>query len=157
MQLLFRPPQIQPLELDDATQDLALFHYRDISGQIEDLFQPYVLLKDGANVIIQTTAALTSIDVNKGADRRSNLAVNIDAANEIAKQLRLRNTGGIIIVDFVKFQAKSDETKVLKALEKAFATDPCTVQIHGRTNLGLVEISRKRRTPPLHERFDGVL
>lgn len=157
---LFAPDlvtKIRPLELDDATQDLALFHYRDIAGQIEDLFQPYVLLKDGSNIIIQTTAALTAIDVNKGADRRSNLAVNLDAANEIARQLRLRNTGGIILADFIKFQTKGDETKVLKALEKAFATDPCTVQIHGRTNLGLVEISRKRRTPPLHERFDGVM
>jgi ribonuclease G len=157
---LFAPDlvtKIRPLELEDATQDLALFHYRDIAGQIEDLFQPYVLMKEGSNIIIQTTAALTAIDVNKGADKRSNLAVNLDAANEIARQLRLRNTGGIIVADFIKFQSKTDETKVLKALEKAFATDPCTVQIHGRTNLGLIEISRKRRTPALNERFDGVL
>ncbi len=157
---LFAPDlvtKIRPVELDDAEQDLALFHFRDISGQIEDLFQPYVILPDGANIIIQTTAALTAIDVNKSADKRSHLAINIDAAKEIARQLRLRNTGGIIVADFLKFQNKTDEKKVLEALAKAFASDPCTVQIHGVTNLGLVEISRKRRTPALHERFDGAM
>ncbi len=157
---LFAPDlvtKIQPIELEDATVDLALFHYRDIAGQVEDLFQPYVILHDGANIIIQTTAALTAIDVNKSADKRSHLAINLDAAKEIARQLRLRNTGGIIVADFLKFQTKGDEKKVLEALEKAFAGDPCTVQIHGITKLGLMEISRKRRTPSLNERFDGVL
>ncbi|MGB4106605.1 MAG: ribonuclease E/G [Alphaproteobacteria bacterium] len=147
--------KITPIEIEDADQDLALFYYRDLMGQIEDLFQPYAVLPGGGNIITQSTAALTAIDVNKGADKRSLLAVNIEAAEEITRQIRLRNIGGIIVVDFLKFQGKKDENALLKALEWAVGQDPCTVQIHGKTALGLVEIARKRRTPPLHERFEG--
>ncbi len=146
--------KITPIEIENAEEDLALFHYRDIMGQIEDLFQAYSVLPSGGNIITQSMAALTAIDVNKGADKRAHLAVNIEAAQEIARQIRLRNTGGIIIIDFLKFHGKKEETQTLKALEEAVGQDPCTVQIHGKTNLGLVELTRKRRTPPLHERFE---
>ena len=149
--------KIEPIEMDNATEDLALFHYRDIMGQIEDLFQTYTVLPGGGSIIIEETAALTAIDVNKGGDKRSNLAVNIEATEEIARQIRLRNTGGIIVVDFLKTQKKPDETALMDALEKTVLTDPCTVQIHGRTKLGLIEITRKRRTPPLQERFEGIV
>jgi Rne/Rng family ribonuclease len=148
--------KIEPIELPDATEDLALFHYRDIIGQIEDLGQPYMLMPGGGNLIIQDTAALTAIDINKGGDKRSNLAINVEAAHETARQMRLRNTGGIILIDFLKFQSKKDEEEVMKALENAIALDPCTVQIHGKTALGLVEITRKRRTPALHDRMKGI-
>jgi ribonuclease G len=147
--------KITPLEMENATQDLALFEYRDIIGQIEDLFQEYVILSGGANIIIQHTAALTAIDINKGGDKRGHLAVNIEAAQEIARQLRLRNIGGMILIDFLKMDAK-DQKALLSALEDVTYTDPCTVQIHGMTKLGLMEISRKRRTPALSERFEGV-
>jgi ribonuclease G len=147
--------KITPIEMQDADQDLALFYYRDLMGQIEDLFQPYAVLEGGGNIITQSMAALTAIDVNKGADKRSLLAVNIEAAEEIARQIRLRNFGGIIVIDFLKFHGKKEETEVLKALERAVGQDPCTVQIHGKTALGLVELTRKRRTPPLQERFEG--
>lgn len=148
--------KITPIELDGGEQDLALFEYRDIIGQIEALFYDYVLLSDGANLIIQETAALTVIDVNKGSDTRSRLAVNIDATKEIARQMRLRNLGGIVVVDFLKLSGKAEEKALLKALDEATYTDPCTVQIHGLTKLGLVEITRKRRTPPLLDRFEGI-
>ncbi len=147
--------KITPIELPDAEEDLALFYHRDIVEQIEDLFQPYVLLPGGGNIIIQHTAALTAVDVNKSADKRARLAINLEAATEIGRQVRLRNIGGIVTIDFLKFQGKKEENQVLAALEKAVSMDPCTVQIHGKTPLGLVEITRKRRTPPLHERFDG--
>lgn len=149
--------KVKPIEIKNATQDLALFSYRDILGQIEDLFQPYTLLKGGGSLIIQSTAALTAIDVNKGSAKGSNLAVNLEAAQEIARQIRLRNSGGAILIDFLKFQSKADETKLLQALERWVNDDPCTVQIHGTTKLGLVEITRKRRTPALEERFEGDL
>jgi len=147
-------PRITPLEIDNAMADFALFDYRDIEGQIEDLFHPYAMLPHGGNLIIQDTAALTAVDVNKSGDKRGNLAVNIEAAHEIARQMRLRNTGGIVIVDFLKMQGKKDEGKLIAALEDAIAQDPCTVQIHGMTALGLIEMTRKRRTPPLQDRFD---
>ncbi len=146
--------KIEPIELDDASEDLALFHYRDIIGQIENLFESYAFLTTGGNIIIQNTAALCAVDVNKSGDKRSNLACNIDAAREVARQLRLRNIGGIIVIDFLDFKGKTDEKDVLAALENAVLDDPCTVQIHGKTRLGLVEITRKRRTPPLEARLD---
>ena len=140
--------------MPDATDDMALFYERDMIGQIESLFDPYVLLPGGGSIIVQKTAALTAVDVNKGGDKRSNLAVNIEAAQEVARQMRLRNIGGIMVVDFLGFKSKKDEVAVLEGLDKAVNQDPCTVQVHGRTALGLVEITRKRRTPPLEERFE---
>lgn len=148
--------KIVPIELPNAAEDLALFHERDIIGQIEDLFQSYCVLPSGGSVIMQGTAALTAVDVNKGGDKDSKLSTNIEAAKEIARQLRLRNCGGIIVVDFLKMKSKKEEGKLIAALEEAIDDDPCTVQIHGMTKLGLIEITRKRRTPPLDERFIGV-
>lgn len=154
---LFAPDlmtKIEPVELDNATYDLALFEYRDIMGQIEELFQQYAMLSGGGNIIIQDTAALTAVDVNRSHADSANLGINIQAAREVARQIRLRNTGGIIIVDFLRMKSKTEQGKTLAALEDAILEDPCTVQIHGMTPLGLVEMTRKRRTPPLHERFD---
>jgi Rne/Rng family ribonuclease len=147
--------KITPIEMKNATQDLALFEYRDVLGQVEDLFHEYVILPSGGNILIQGTAALTAVDVNKGGDKRSHLAVNIEAAQELARQLRLRNIGGMVVVDFLKMAEPKDQKALMAALEDVTYTDPCTVQIHGLTRLGLMEVTRKRRTPALSERFDG--
>lgn len=149
-------PRIIPVELEDPQAELALFDYRGLLGDIEDLFQDYALLRSGGSLIIQETAALTAIDVNRGGDDRSNMDINVEAAAEIARQIRLRNIGGIIMIDFLKLSKKDDQKSFMKALEGIFDTDPCTVQIHGLTALGLLEITRKRRTPPLSERLDNV-
>ncbi len=157
---LFAPDlmtKITPLELDNAEDDLALYHYRDIIGQIESLFQTYAMLARGGNIIIQETAALTAVDVNKSGDKRSHLAVNIDAAKEACRQMRLRNIGGIVIIDFLRLSGKKDEGKLIAALEEEIQKDPCTIQFHGKTALGLYELTRKRRTPPLQERFEQNL
>lgn len=147
--------KVTPIELENAQDDLALFHERDIMGQIEALFQSYAMLPSGGNIIIQDTAAFTVIDVNKGAQGAGHLAVNIEAAAEIARQIRLRNTGGIIIADFLNMKDKREQNKLIKAIEDYINEDPCTVQIHGMTNLGLLELTRDRRTPPLKQRFAG--
>lgn len=149
--------KIKPVEVTYPDDDLALFDYFDIIDQIEDLFQPYVLLKHGGNIIIQETAALCAIDINRGSDTRKNLDINLEALAEIAKQVRLRNLGGIIIVDFLKMQTKKEREVLLKELDVMVQDDPCTVQIHGITGLGLVEITRKRRTPALQDRLDLAL
>ena len=149
--------KIEPIELANASEDLALFQERDIIGQVEDLFQPYALLPGGGNIIIQGTAALTAIDVNKGGCKKSNLEINIEAAKEIARQLRVRNCGGVIIIDFLKSHNKKDQGILIAELEKVINEDPCTVQIHGMTALGLIEMTRKRRTPQLVDRFQGIL
>ena len=95
--------------------------------------------------------------MNKGNNSNSHLAVNIEAAKEVARQIRLRNCGGIIVIDFLKSQNKKDQGQLIAALEDAINEDPCTVQIHGMTSLGLIEMTRKRRTPPLEDRFQGIL
>ncbi len=149
-------PKIKPIEIPNVDSDLALFDYRGILGDIENIFQEYAVLPSGGSIILQPTAALTAIDVNRGADTRPALAVNLEAAYEVARHIRLRNLGGIIVIDFLKLTKKDEKTQFLKKLEDIFDSDPCTVQVHGLTALGLVELTRKRRTPPLQERLDSV-
>lgn len=149
--------KVTPVELPDQHADLGLFDFRDILDQIEDLFQPYVLMNGGGNIIIQETAALCAIDINRGSDTRSKLAINLDAVKEIGRQIRLRNLGGIVVIDFLKMANKKEKEKLMAALDDLVTEDPCTVQIHGLTALGLVEITRNRRTPPLQERLDLAL
>lgn len=149
--------KIKPIETPDQELDLGLFDFRDILDQIEDLFQVYVLMKSGGNIIIQETAAFYAIDINRGGDTRASHAINLEALEEIGRQIRLRNLGGIIIIDLLKFKTKKEKDKILDALQKIVQDDPCTVQIHGITNLGLAEITRKRRTPALQDRLNLVL
>lgn len=157
---LFAPDlmtKIKPIELENPYADLSLFYHHDIMVQIEKLFQSYAVLSGGGNIIIEKTAALTVIDVNKSGCRGSNLAINLEAASEIARNLRVRNLGGIVIVDFLKLKSKKDEAILIAALKKQFNEDPCTVQIHGMTALGLMEISRSRRTPTLADKIYGII
>lgn len=148
--------KITPVEVADPESGLALLEHRDLMGQIEDLFQPYTLLPGGGSIIIEQTAALTAIDVNTGGDKRGRLSVNLEAAEEIARQIRLRNLGGMIVIDFLKMRSKDDEAKLLKTFEDNIMDDPCTVQIHGLSGLGLMEITRARRTPALADRFESI-
>ncbi len=157
---LFAPDlvtKIHPVEMENFMDDLALFDQRGVVDQIEDLFKPYALLPGGGNVIIQETAALVAVDINRGADAQSNLGLNIEAADVIARQIRLRNLGGVIVIDALKMKNKSEQKKLLDALQAAIDRDPCTVQIHGITALGLIELTRRRRTPRLHSRFLSAL
>lgn len=149
--------KVKPIELPNQEMDLGLFDFRDVLDQIEDLFQTYVLLRGGGNIIIQQTAALYAIDVNRGGDTRGNLVINLEALEEVGRQIRLRNLGGIIIVDLLKLKNKSEKDQMMEALAKIVNEDPCTVQIHGLTNLGLVELTRDRRTPALQDRLDLAL
>jgi len=111
-----------------------------------------VILGNGSNIILQGTAALTAIDVNRGADKDANLTVNLEAANEIIRQIRIRNLGGIIMIDFLRLKSEKERQQLLGHIEKLVDDDPCTVQIHGFTAMGLLEVSRQRRTPTLFER-----
>jgi ribonuclease G len=156
---LFAPdlvPKIRPVELKNATADLALFDHYDLLKPIEQLFQPYGVLDGGGNIIIQTTSALTSIDVNRGTDRNSNLTINLEAATEIARHIRIRNLGGAILIDFINMKDEKERKQLLAHMDTLFNDDPCTVQIHGFTKLGLLEIARQRRTPTLTERAGYV-
>lgn len=152
---LFAPDlvtKIKPVEVKNATNDLALLDHYDLIKPIESLFQPYAVLPGGGNVIIQGTAALIAIDVNRGADKNSNMTINLEAATEIIRQIRIRNLGGIIMIDFIRLKDDKERKQLLTHIERLIDDDPCTVQIHGFTALGLLEITRQRRTPTLFER-----
>ncbi len=149
-------PKIHAMKVEAPEDDLALFEHHGLLGDIEDLFQTYGLLRSGGSIIIEQTSALLAIDVNRGGDTRSVMDINLEAAREIARQIRLRNIGGIVMIDFLKFTKKADSEKFLKSVEEAFDGDPCTIQFHGMTALGLLELTRKRRTPPLSERLDSI-
>jgi len=150
--------KIMPIELkhSDATQDLALLEHRDVLGKIEALFHDYALLSSGGNITVEETTALCSIDVNKGSDTRGKLSINTEAAKEIMRQIRLRNIGGIIMIDFLRMDKKG-QNALLETLKEEIQHDPCTVQIHGFTKLGLIEATRKRRTPSLNARCEGII
>jgi Rne/Rng family ribonuclease len=142
---------------DDNVHDLALFmEQNNLMDQFDDLLDPYAVLPGGGNIIIQGTAALTAIDVNAGPDRRGALAVNLEAAAEIARHIKLRNLGGIIVIDFLKMASVTQRRKLIDHLQDQFDDDPCTVQIHGLTKLGLLELTRNRRTPTLAERVQAL-
>jgi ribonuclease G len=109
-----------------------------------------VELKSGGHLVIDQTEAMTTIDVNTGAFtghrnlEETILKTNLEAAQAIARQLRLRNLGGIIILDFIDMRNEAHRTQVLRALEKELKRDPARTAVHPFSPLGLVEMTRKR-------------
>lgn len=116
-----------------------------------------VYLDCGGNIIIEPTEALTVIDVNtakassKRNDRGHYFKVNKEAAIEIAKQLKIRNISGIIIVDFINMDSERDKNTIMDILSEEFSKDRIYTKVVGMTRLGLVEITRKKTDQPLHE------
>ncbi|HKM33670.1 MAG TPA: ribonuclease E/G [Lachnospiraceae bacterium] len=131
-----------------------------IKKLIEDALYKRVWLKSGGYLMIESTEALTAIDVNTGKyeARKSNeetfFHINMEAAKEIAIQLRVRNISGIIIVDFINMSDKSMQHHLLDSLKKFVQTDSIPTQVIDMTPLGLVEITRKRVSRPLYELID---
>lgn len=125
-----------------------LFDLRDLDSAIAELLDVRVPLPLGGSLVIERTEALTVVDVNAG-ERGNPLDVNLDAAAEIARQLRLRNVGGIVVVDFVNMRSRGDAERVLAALSQAVESDPVQTQVYGMSKLGLVELTRARRGTPL--------
>ena len=122
------------------------------AGQLEEALGREVALPNGS-LIIEPTAALTAIDVN-GAGQP--LEVDLAAAREVARQLRLRRIGGIVVIDFVDLEGKRDRARLDAALRQAFADDPAAVQLYPMSPLGLVELSRQRLGPSLAERLGST-
>lgn len=127
-----------------------LFEKYGVEDEIEKILKPRVWLKCGGYIVIDQTEALTAIDVNTGKYVGStNLAdtvlkTNLEAAVEIARQLRLRNIGGIIITDFIDMPNPGHQTQVLDRLEEEIKRDKIKINILGLTQLGLVEMTRKK-------------
>jgi ribonuclease G len=137
------------------TADSQLFDKFDIEGEIRELFQQRVNLPTGGYLIIQPTEALTSIDVNTGRytgkkDPESTiLRTNLEAAREVARQLRLRDIGGIIVVDFIDMETRSNRDKVLQELRTHLGRDRARTRAFAVSELGLIEMTRQRVRPSL--------
>ncbi len=148
--------------LDAYRDSIPLLDRFGIMPDIDAALTARVGLPGGGFLYIEPTQALVAIDVNSGrhnADSSSGpnrqpetiLAVNLEAAREIAHQIRLRNLSGLILIDFVHMTLQDHRNRVLDALRAAMADDPSFARIGGFSPLGLVEIARKRGRPPLHE------
>lgn len=149
-----RAPDLEPLLTPHKGPD-ALFEAGDVDGAIRQLLGTRVPLPQGGSLVIERTEALTVVDVN-GGERGNALATNLDACREIARQLRLRNLGGIVVVDFVSLSRAGDREAVLQALSTAVSDDPAGTHVYGMSKLGLVELTRARRGPPLSTLLDGA-
>jgi len=126
----------------------GLFDLHDLDEAIAALAKPRVALPDGGSVVIEPTEALTAIDVNAGPESNA-LSANLAAAKEIARQLRLRHIGGIVVIDFISMSRERDRDQVVDALKAAVADDPSQTHIVPMSPLGLVEMTRERRGPGL--------
>ncbi|QJC33174.1 Rne/Rng family ribonuclease [Enterobacteriaceae endosymbiont of Donacia clavipes] len=136
---------------------IPLFNYYQIEAQIETIFQRKVQLPSGGSIIIDTTEALTSIDVNsskatKGTDiEETALNINLEAADEIIRQLRLRDIGGLIVIDFIDMSFLKNQKIVEKKLLYKIRQDKAKIQISHISKFGLLEMSRQRLCSSLRE------
>lgn len=143
-------------------EDIPLFSRFQIESQIESAFQREVALPSGGAIVIDHTEALTSIDINsarstKGSDiEETALNTNLEAADEIARQLRLRDLGGLFVVDFIDMTPSRNQREVENRLKDALKEDRARVQVGRISRFGLLEMSRQRLRPSLGESSQQV-
>ena len=145
------------------SEPTPLFDKFDIETEIRDLFKARVELPTGGSLIIQPTEALVTIDVNTGRytgkkdPEKTILRTNLEAAREIARQIRLRDIGGIIVCDFIDMETRSNRDKVLQELRTHLGRDRARTKALAVSELGLVEMTRQRVRPSLwHSMTDGL-
>ena len=141
-------------------EEIPLFNRYQIESQIELAFQREISLNSGGSIVIDPTEAMTTIDVNsarstKGKDiEETAFRTNIEAATEVARQLRLRDVGGLVVIDFIDMTNEDNQNKVESAFRKAIFSDRARVQVSNISRFGLLEISRQRLRPSLNESYD---
>ena len=141
-------------------EEIPLFNRYQIESQIELAFQREISLNSGGSIVIDPTEAMTTIDVNsarstKGKDiEETAFKTNLEAANEIARQLRLRDVGGLVVIDFIDMTNEDNQNKVESSFRKAIYTDRARVQVSNISKFGLLEVSRQRLRPSLNESYD---
>jgi ribonuclease G len=137
------------------TDPRPLFEKFDIEREIKDLFKARCELPNGGSIVIQPTEALVSIDVNTGRytgkkdPEKTILRTNLEAAREIARQLRLRDVGGIIVCDFIDMESRQNRERVLSELRAHLSRDRARTKAHAVSELGLIEMTRQRVRPSL--------
>ncbi|MGD1866382.1 MAG: Rne/Rng family ribonuclease [Phormidesmis sp.] len=145
--------------IDYHKESTHILEYFRVNAAIREALKPRVDLPSGGYIIIEPTEALTVIDVNSGSFTRSATAretvlwTNCEAAVEIARQLRLRNIAGVIVVDFIDMESRRDQMQVLEQFGKAIRVDKSRPQISQLSELGLVELTRKRQGQNIYELF----
>ena len=141
-------------------EQLDLHKLYSIQVQLERALQKKIWLKSGANLLIEPTEAMTVIDVNssknikKSRPEEQHLQINLEAAAEIAAQLRLRNISGIIIIDFIDMVSEKDKEQLLSAMRSFVRSDPVKTEVIDLTRLGLMELTRKKTRRPLQEQLN---
>ncbi|BDM64610.1 ribonuclease E [Shewanella sp. NFH-SH190041] len=152
---LVRPDFVERIKLYKS--EVPLFTHYQIESQIESAFQREVRLPSGGSIVIDPTEALTSIDINsaratKGGDiEETALNTNLEAADEIARQLRLRDLGGLVVIDFIDMTPVRHQREVENRLRDAVHHDRARVQLGRISRFGLMEMSRQRLRPSLEE------
>ncbi|MDX1918152.1 MAG: Rne/Rng family ribonuclease [Candidatus Caenarcaniphilales bacterium] len=145
------PPQVQVMPV------AQLFQEYGVASELKAVLSPRIELPSGGYLLIQPTEALTVIDVNSGKFTSSStpaetiLHTNLEAGTEVARQLRLRNIGGVIVIDFIDMDNKFDRLKLLEHFEKLLDSDPARPQIGRLSDLGLVELTRHRQEKNVSE------
>ena len=149
----------QGVFIDYHREPQPILDYYRVSAAVREALKPRVELPSGGYIIIEPTEALTVIDVNSGSFTRSATAretvlwTNTEAASEIARQLRLRNIGGVIVVDFIDMDSHRDKIKLLEHFNNSLKGDKARPQIAQLSELGLVELTRKRQGKNVYELF----
>ena len=158
------PALADRIELHDkAIEPLPLFEKHHVAEQLRKAVDQKVWLPSGGSLVIDYTEALTVIDVNTGKNvGKSNLEEtvfqnNLEAAEEIAKQLRLRDIGGIIVIDFIDMEIRKNRDEVVKSFEKALARDKTRTHVSGISELGLVEMTRRRTGQGLQQWREAII
>lgn len=134
-----------------------LFHRYQVENQIAAMGEPTVEMKSGGYLVINPTEALVSIDVNSGRATKERhieetaLKTNLEAADEVARQLRLRDLGGLVVIDFIDMEDHRNNAKVERRLRDALSTDRARIQVGRISSFGLLELSRQRLNPSLTE------
>lgn len=152
----FGPDVMAQAKQDYPNAQLILSNLEDYDSALIGLLQPKVHVQDGVEIIIEATAALTAIDVNNANPSLSSLDVNRAVTREIARQLRLRNLSGQIVIDYLRLRDPKHRETLLAAVQKHTTFDTHPVQLYGFTKLGLFELTRTSRGLPLGTVFDLV-
>ncbi len=147
------------IEFHDNSLNQHIIEKYEIKKTIQKALQPRVDLPSGGYIIIEPTEALTVIDVNSGSftrsanSRQTVLWTNCEAAVEISRQMKLRNIGGVIVIDFIDMESRRDQFQLLEHFTSAIKDDSARPQIAQLTELGLVELTRKRQGQNIYELF----
>lgn len=159
--MIYQPMDLKKLKFYEK-KEISLWTLYGLGKQIKEAMSEKVWLKSGSYLIIQPTEAMVVIDVNTGKSigkkqmEKHFLHVNLEAAKEIARQLRLRNLSGIIIVDFIDMEDKESKETLLKELHILLKQDRIKTDLIDMTRLGLVEITRKKVKKPIYEQISSI-